>query len=86
MYEGVAHPFPLLGDFDGMREDGIIPEKCISDPSFFFEHWRYTMQMKTIGKKSSTALADMERDVSVLRRILCKCTVCMHACVHVSQC
>ena len=48
-----------------MREDGVTPSNCISDPSYFFEHWRYTMQMKTVGKRSSAAIVEMERDVSV---------------------
>ena len=61
-----------------MRKDGVTPSNCISDPSFFFEHWRYTMQMKTVGKRSSAAIVEMDRDVSVM--------CCVRACVRVCVC
>ena len=83
VYEEVAQPIPALEQFAGMREDGIFPVKFVSDPSFFFEHWRYTMQMKTTKKRASVALSCMEKDVSVYAPTHARVCVCVHVCMRV---
>ena len=59
---GKADPIPLLRQFRGMREDGMNPEKMISDPSFFFEHWRHQFHSSSQKRKSISIV--LERDVS----------------------
>ena len=52
----------MLRKFAGIREDGMNPEKLISDPSFFFEHWRSSIHLASSRRRSIAIV--VERDVS----------------------
>jgi hypothetical protein len=58
-----ADYIPMLRKFAGIREDGMNPEKLISDPSFFFEHWRSSIHLASSRRRSIAIV--VERDPSV---------------------